>query len=173
MKTILIAVTFGLCLPAMAGGVPASKPAEFPDWWFVRDVIAQINSDPSPVWPEDYPGTRDFALANLGQLKHFATKAYDECQAQLPGGAWSTAEGIALTAAIGDFTQDSNYSVLNVGQLKNIAKLFYDLLNAQSVDVSAITGSNPYPWTATTADDGNYSPANLGQLKYVFSFTIP
>jgi hypothetical protein len=172
MKTILIAASLGLALPAMAGSIPSGKPAAFPNWWFVRDVIEQINSDPTPTYPTDYPAAQNYAPANLGQLKHFATKAFAQCQSQLPGSAWSTAEGIALTSAISGFTQDSNYAPLNLGQLKHIASLFYDLLNAQNVDVSAITGGSTYPWTATTADDSNYSPANLGQLKFVFSFTI-
>jgi hypothetical protein len=159
-----------ICHVALGGPAPVGKPFSYPGWWFERDVIPQINSNVPAVWPGDYPPTSHLSPVLLGQLKHIATAAYDECVAKLPPSAWTSTEGLALTGVVGAFTQNDNKAIANLGQLKNVASVFYDLLNAQGVDVSAITGADPYPWSDDVLDDSNTSPATLGQLKHVFSF---
>ena len=72
MKTIfttaLMSLTAALCLPARAGLIPDDKPAEYPAWWFERDVIVQLNSDVPAEWPDDYPAAKHFSPVMLGQL---------------------------------------------------------------------------------------------------------
>lgn len=122
-----------------------------PAWWSSRGVFE------SGATPDD------FAVANLGQLKHFAAKAADELNATLPNGAGSVINGLVTSwnqPPAPDVDRD-DFAVLNQGQLKAVAKLFYDRLNAESVVA-------PYPWGDGVADD--YAVANIGQLKFVFCF---
>ena len=101
----------------------------------------------------------DYAIANQGQLKWVATKAYEELDRALPGGA-----GSEISNLVFGFSTTNNYLIANLGQLKYVAGFFYDRLFNEGY-------SNALPWTTNTAsDDSDYSPANLGQLKYVFSF---
>ena len=73
---------------SLAAPVPEGKPTAYPAWWFEREVITRTDSSKaSPVHPADYPPAADFAALNQGQLKQFATAAFDELQAHLPGGA--------------------------------------------------------------------------------------
>jgi len=122
--------------------------ADYPAWWTNRHVIVASSV------------TNDYAAANLGQLKWFATNACDELEQKLVGGAdsnvWALVRGFAAT---------NNYRVINLGQLKAVAAPFYDRLIATGY-------TNAYPWTTNTADDANYAVANLGQLKRVFSFDL-
>jgi hypothetical protein len=133
--------------------VPATLLAPPPQWWTTRGVI---NSNPAD----------DYAAANLGQLKHFATKAAAEL-AQFPGRPAAIPAVNAMLAAwaapapAGVMRDD--YAALNLGQLKAVAKPFYDRL-------IAIGYTDAYPWSLGTSDDDDYAVANLGQLKQVFSF---
>ena len=52
-----------------------------PRWWAVRGA-----TDANPA--------DDFAAANVGQLKHFASKAVAELEGWLPGGAGATLTGM-------------------------------------------------------------------------------
>ena len=140
-------MTMGVALVWLAG---PSVADDYPSWWTSRSVI---NTNAA--------STNDFAAANAGQLKWFATNAYDELEDNLPGGA-----GTNLANLIATFTLTNNYYAINQGQLKNVAKPFYDRL----IDEGCCTN---YPWTTnTTADDKDFACANIGQLKKVFSFDI-
>jgi hypothetical protein len=133
-------VSFLLCASAPA--------ADYPSWWTSNNVITNVAS------------TNDFAAVNAGQLKWFATNAYDELDEVLPGGAGTNIENI-----IKSFSLTNNYYAVNIGQLKYTAKPFYDRL-------IAVGYTNGYPWTATTTDDVDYAAVNIGQVKYVFSFDL-
>ncbi len=123
--------------------------AQAPSWWVSWGVVNT-----------NYPA-KDFAPANIGQLKWFATNAFKELQSNFPGGA-----GTSVLAVVSSFSAYSNFVAVNVGQLKYVAKPFYDRLIAEGY-------TNSYPWTTnTTTDDEDFAPANIGQVKYVFNFDI-
>ncbi len=130
--------------------------ASGPQWWTDRGVTV-------PERPAD-----DYAVANIGQLKFVASKAADEMNARLPGGAGSAIntllDGWRNPPAEGVVRDD--YAALTVGQLKAVGKLFYDRLIAAGV-------VKHYPWQINGADVSHAAVANLGQLKAVFSFAIP
>ena len=145
-----------LCLSALlAPGALAllvSPLSAQPAWWAARGVTTSQAAD-------------DYAVANLGQLKVFATAATVEMNAKwaLSGGAGSTLNNLVLSwwqpPSAGIVRDD--YAGLNQGQLKAVAAVFYDRLGLA------------YPWTTATAtDDDDYALANLGQLKNVFGFTV-
>ena len=154
---LIFAVTFGLAF--LLSAAP-------PVWWQQRGVFVPSSS------------ADDYAVVNQGQLKHLATAAYDEFNAQLPGGAGSTLEGLIRswyqTDAGGNFllnaqgqrrplvtAQTDDFSAVNLGQLKAVAKPFYDRLFSAGYPVG-------YPWAGQAPDD--YALANLGQIKHLFSF---
>ena len=120
-----------------------------PTWWTTRGVLAT-----------NAPSTNDYAAANLGQLKWYATNALAELDANLPGGADTNLRARVTTflAATG-----SNFRAVNLGTLKNIAAPFYDRLIATGYATN-------YPWSGSSARD--YAVANLGQLKYIFNFSV-
>jgi len=147
---ILLSSTF--LTPTLSAAVPV--------WWSERGVLEANN-------PAD-----DYAAANLGQLKHFASKAAAELNANLPGGA-----GTAINNLITSWQQPpaagvtrDDYAAVNQGQLKSIAKSFYDRLFEVGYTGPPLTPGQKYPWdnSPTPADD--YALANLGQLKQIFSF---
>lgn len=128
-----------------------------PSWWAARSVL---DAGKSP---------NDFAAANQGQAKHFATKAYDELQSRLVGGA-----GAALTQLIASWSSSagpSDYAVINQGQLKAIAKLFYDRLAHVGYHGPPLPTGQVYPWN-TFAEPTDFAAANIGQLKNLFSFDL-
>ena len=136
--------------------VPSVLFAPPPAWWAARGATNGATAD-------------DFAAANIGQLKQMASKAVDELQASLPGGA-----GSVLTDMVTRWRTPpdqlnppgpprDDFTAVNIGQLKAVAKPFYDRLIAAGYATS-------YPWTAPSPNDADYSIANLGQLKQVFRF---
>ena len=133
-----------------------SVQAAAPDWWGRQQVLTPgANAD-------------DYAVFNLGQLKNVASKAAQEMEAGLPGGAGLTIKNKVAAWAlppVSGVAQD-DYAAVNLGQLKAVAQPFYDQLAA-----AGLRASNTYPWTGTNADD--YVLANLGQLKAVFAFDLP
>ena len=145
--------------------IPTSKPSTYPAWWFTRDVIMRTNTSvTNPAWPASYPTANDYAVVNEGQLKNFATQAYNELLAQAPTNVWSTTQGTNLAYMVTGWSNTgNNYTAINLGQLKTVAKPFYDVL-------SQIGYSSGYPWTGTGAND--YAAANIGQVKNVFSFDV-
>ena len=117
-----------------------------PAWWTNRQVVVVGAT------------ANDYAAANLGQLKWFATNACKELDQYLPNGAGATAWTLVRA-----FSRTNSYVAVNQGQLKAVVKPFYDRLMAEGY-------TNAYPWTTTTADDANYALVNLGQVKRVFAF---
>ena len=140
----LCAVTLFVSLLAVSGAPPA--------WWSERGVV---NGQPAD----------DYAVANLGQLKHVASKAAAELNAHLPGGAGAEIDNLVASwraAPAAGVTRD-DFAAVNLGQLKAVAKRFYDRL----ISVHYLEA---YPWANGQPDD--YASANLGQLKYLFSFDL-
>lgn len=139
----LIALLVALSVP-----LSAESATNYPSWWTSRSVIT--NS-----------AVNDHAPVNAGQLKWVAAKAFDELQANLPGGA-----GTGVASLVSAFSTSNNYVPVNLGQLKYVAKPFYDQLIFRGY-------ADAFPWTTnTTGDDADFAPANLGQLKNVFSFDL-
>jgi len=132
-------------------GLGAGVALATPQWWTDRGVL-NTNS------------AQDHAAANLGQLKHVASKASEEFQAKLTGIDLSE-----ITGMVAGFSATNNSIAINLGQLKYVAQPYYDVLwdndltNAWPVGMT----TGPYPWSNSSAD---YALANLGQLKYLFSF---
>ena len=162
--------------------VPAHKPAKYPDWWFQRNVIAYqgaANVSPDYSRPGDYSTPSDYTHLTVGQLKTFATAAYDELQAH--GGASASIAALVkswfiLNATTHDFQLDTNgqrqelvtpttadYAAANLGQLKAVTKPFYDQFIA-----AGLLGA--YPWGNSSTPANNGAVANLGQAKFLFSF---
>jgi hypothetical protein len=171
----------GLCLgflfaiPVLfAGPIPIQKPDAYPAWWFERDVVPRSPSsadEPNPIWPDDYPLADDYAVANLGQLKHMTKLAAAEFRAHLPAPGIGSAISTLLTnwssGGVGD-----DYAVLTQGQLKEVVRHFYDRLASHGY-TSGPAYWERYPWTWRSneqSDDDDYAVVNLGQLKHVFSF---
>src|SRR3989339_411978 len=136
-----------LCLSVFICGYDSAFAADYPSWWTNRNVV---NSN----------STNDWAVANLGQLKWFATNAYDELEENLPGGA-----GANISDMVAGFSLSNNYVAINLGQLKNVSAPYWARLITEGY-------TNAYPWTSTTTDDVDYAAANIGQLKNVFSFDL-
>lgn len=124
--------------------------ASHPGWWTARGVL---NTNANVA-------TNDFAPATQGQLKWLATKAAEELEASLPGGAGSN---VALLVA--GLPTNNNCAPVNIGQAKNVAKPIYDQLMAYHF-------VNGYPWTMTASDDNDFAPANIGQVKNLFAFDL-
>lgn len=183
------------CVPIPAPApVPANKPAHYPEWWFVRGVIERTNpTNQTPVWPQDYPASDDYAMMNEGQLKNFTSAAYFELQDKFPEWPWLTDdpallpledlvlswyEGLFETAA--PLPTGNAHLAVNQGQLKHAAKLVYDAL--AKAGYTSGYGRPPqgwttgaYPWSASQESPDHYAAANLGQAKYLFSWdlTVP
>ncbi len=115
--------------------VVGTQPRPYPDWWIMRGVV---NTNAT--------ATNDWVVANIGQVKHLASMAWDELNA-LPGGA-----GFTLS-----FTNTDGYAAVNTGQLKELATNFYARLLM------------PYPWIGAT-NVNDWAIANVGQVKNLFSF---
>ncbi len=165
-----------ICLaPLNAGPVPTTtKPAHYPDWWFTRDVIPRLSAaNSNPTWPNDYPISDDYAVANIGQLKHIAQKAALELDAYLPDGS-----GNSIQTLINNWQDNSpaalatrdDYAALNQGQLKAVAELYYARLIQQGFNGAPLDNGQTRPWSSNSIDDDAYAIVNLGQLKHIFSF---
>jgi hypothetical protein len=135
----------------VALAVPSLLIAAAPPWWAERGVL------------DSSKAADDYSAANQGQVKHVASKAFDELQQHLPGGA-----GAAVAAMVSNWSSSQtgaeDFNGISVGQLKTVAKPFYDRLIAVGY-VAA------YPWTnGAQADD--FAGANIGQVKHLFSFNV-
>lgn len=138
--------------------LPATLAARQP-WWNEEKIITGATPD-------------DYAAANVGQLKNFASRAAQSMDGrlQLAGGS-----GLVITAMINGWKSPSStlrddYSALTLGQFKNVLQRFYDRL----ADVKGVPPA--YPWDASPAQAGaadDYAIVNLGQLKRGFDFAIP
>lgn len=146
-----------LTLPHLLAAAP-------PLWWASRGATNAIAN------PED----ATFA-ANIGQMKHFASKAYDELQVNLPGGAGSGVEALIASwktpasQLVPPITTRDDSVAATVSQLKRVGKLFYDRLLAIGYNQPTTVG---YPITGFVAHVGDGEIINLAQLKYVFRFDV-
>ena len=148
------------CVLAALVLAPACLWAAAPAWWAPQGVL----NTAAGVAVDDY------AVANQGQVKSIARKAYLEMQAQgliQPNSPLTTL--VTAWGTPGATTDD--YAVINLGQLKNVAEPFYVRL----VDELGYTGQplapgQTRPWSGTGSDD--YALANIGQVKNLFSFSI-
>ena len=76
-KGVAHRVYAGVGVLCLLGGLCASTTmAQGPAWWAARNVLNTNSPD-------------DFAIVNLGQLRHVAKMAYDEMESALSGGGWS------------------------------------------------------------------------------------
>lgn len=127
---------------------------DYPKWWITRGIISAENE------PNDY------AVANLGQLKHMALECAKELEMLLPGGA-----GNDVWEVVGSFGQKDNNAIFNIGQLKRVATPFYDRLSGQYAD--ALPGApGVYPWSGREFGVNDYAAVNIGQLKAVFNIKL-
>ncbi len=134
---IAVATPFFLAVVSLA----FSQPAEYPQWWFDRGVVAMNTIE-----------TNDYALVNQGQVKWIAANAYAELQTNGYGSQ-------NLDDAISGFSSENgNYSLVNCGQLKHLASLFYDALGLYC------------PWAIAPLDRNDYDPVIIGETKYAFAF---
>jgi len=132
-------------------GLLATAKGDVPGWWRTRAVIvSELIAD-------------DYAVANVGQLKHFAKAAALEMDARLDGGAGADIEALLNTWAAPNPERD-DFAGLTVGQLKSVSVKFYERLAPVN------EGSLQLPWGGAASDD--FALANVGQLKMVFSFPI-
>jgi len=141
----------------LINGIGSTAP---PDWWTDRAVLIP-----------DVPA-KDYAAANLGQVKAIASKAVAEMNERLPGGAGPVLNGLVAAwngpATTGGMRSD--FTAVNQGQLKAIAKPFYDRLAELGYVGPPLAAGQSHPWTDSLSDDASFAAANLGQVKYLFSF---
>lgn len=133
--------------------VSTTMLAEAPAWWLHRNVIVSGRD------------ADDFAVANLGQLKTFASKAAAHMNEVLTGGAGEEINGMIESWRLHRESAD-DYSAATIGQSKAVASKFYNRLQAQSLFATQ-------PWLSSNGSADDFSPINVGQLKTLFSFGLP
>lgn len=126
--------------------VSLSALAAGPSWWMNRGVLTT----------NGVVVTNDVAPATLGQLKWMATKAREEFDYALPGGASTGVNGM-----VNGFVNSTNFAPALVGQGKRVAQPFHDQL-------ATFGYTNGYPWSGTNKND--FAPLLIGQLKTLFNF---
>jgi hypothetical protein len=182
-------VAFWLGVALLPIAMLADPPAPtYPQWWLDYGLAGA--QPPAPGNTTTYSSwvQQNYAPANLGQLKNFATQANNYLQTWLGSDSNSTVQSdlSAINTTVSGFSTNAtiNYAPANLGQVKNLAKPIYDLLNAIGYDtqaqlnylmygnVSLTTWWYSYPWNPGDDNSVNYAPINLGQLKLVFSFDL-
>lgn len=131
----------------------------------------------------DYLIPNDYATLTQGQLKNLAVAAYDELQANAPGGATPKVKALIQKILMADpttgqFILDSygrrqeavststlDFAPVNLGQLKAVALPFYDYFVAMGM----IPG---FPWLNTPNAADDFALANIGQAKALFCFDL-
>lgn len=158
-----------LLASAIISGAGVGRAVEFPPWWSSRGVL-KIGS----------PAPDDFAALNNGQLKALATAAYDEMQANVPGGAGAgidiMVKGWFQTNTAGAFVLDAqmrrmpktgfpvdDFAAANIGTLLAVSKPFH----ARLLELYFVT---EFPWTRPIADA--FAVANIGQAKALFAWDL-
>ena len=137
-----------MCSVGIMLSADCSIASQYPQWWIDRGVI-KTNA----------AVTNDYAGVVAGQLKNFATKAADELESKLPGGA-----GTNVWARVNSFSLSNNFCVVNAGQLKALTKPFWDRL-------IAVGYTNAYAWP-TPATGSDFAMVNIGQVKNVLCFDL-
>jgi len=142
--------------------LPVSLFAAAPTWWAAREVVNTTGT------------ANDFAAVNQGQVKNIAVAGVAELNANLPGGAGTVLNQLAVSLS-GTTPNTKDYAVVNLGQLKSVVSPFYDqLLSAGYLRYPLESGT--YPWISSStniiAPANDYAIANIGQVKNLFSFDI-
>jgi len=132
--------------------------ASIPHWWIDRGVVSgSLLSD-------------DFALANLGQVKHFARAMVLEFDAKLPGGAGSV---LHQRLASWDYPLEppDDYVVVNQGQVKHLLDAFYARIESARAVMAPDWPAVVAPWAGGPPGLGspeNTAVTNIGQVKQAF-----
>ncbi|MGB0372395.1 MAG: RHS repeat-associated core domain-containing protein [Opitutales bacterium] len=166
------------------------------------EEIVSIMSPPGPYWWYTYGAVDprlfadDYAAANLGQIKQFASASRDYLDELLASkmGVASADSGLenslevdsvnsTVSAQVDAFSTDVevNKIAARIGQAKHVAATQFDFLSDLGYttdwfgqipfDRTVETGhSLNYPWTETTTDDEDTAAITLGQLKYIFYY---
>ncbi|HET6410148.1 MAG TPA: hypothetical protein VFG14_19820 [Chthoniobacteraceae bacterium] len=145
--TVLLAATSFL----LANVVRAQLPA----WWHAQNVHGRSQ------YTSSFPLAQDYTVANLGQTKWLATRAYSQLvSSDIPALNLVLAEPFYSDSLSSRTGSTADFASLNLGQLKNVRSLLYDTV--------PLTIPTP-PAGSVTSD---YALANNGQLKSVFDFPI-
>lgn len=158
----------GCLLHIVAGLVLLGSVAEAADpiWWWGN---YQKNNQGWSLRNGSVIKADDYAVANVGQLKNFATVAKSMMNAILwsQGGAGGEIATLVDGWNLPDPARD-DYAALTAGEAKAVAKKFYDRLVAV---YAWPAGSEPWPASPTATTD-DHAVINVGQLKNLFSFEI-
>ena len=163
--------------------------AEVPQWWVDRGVATSADAEKT-----EEAINSNYDTANVGQLMFIASRAAEELNAKVEGGAGKVIESLVNSFPKYDANNpDANYHLVNIGQVKYVAKPFYDRLwdieKSSAGSVNFPTGmvflsggsdssTHKYPWNAlpenpTNSDyNENYEIANIGQIKNLFSWSL-
>lgn len=151
---------------------------------FVTVTFSTVIAEPTPGWWQmsyyhqgqwrhlknwNENSVDDYVVANVGQLKNFATSAASQMKTVLSNYG---KEGPEIAAMIEDWKTPSSleddYSALTAGQAKAVAVKFYERL----ASIYAWP-ANSQPWPASpTQETDDFEIINIGQLKSLFSFDI-
>lgn len=176
IKSCVRYAVFGAVFLLFVAVVARAQTPALPAWWS------------TPVGVLDGQPTDNWAVANVGQLKHVATqaKAHLDAKLNLTNVDWDEAYSNVSPFPFPVGASIDNYAPLNIGQLKFVASGFYHVIYQKAsgynvlgrfvsmgVPASSISGSGPYyPWSSATGLGENWSPVTIGQLKAVFSFDL-
>jgi hypothetical protein len=113
----------------------------------------------------------DYALANQGQVKHFALAAIREMDRHFAhlGGAGTKLHRLETALRAGPTAQTNDYAVVTNGQLKALTAPLYDRLLQLKYRGAPLT-SGTYPWVNSPNSANDYAAANIGQVKNLFGF---
>lgn len=153
-------VLVGLCLVLASRQEAGGDGERRPNWWEVAGVI------------EPGAATRNYAMANLGQLRWMAGRAYTEF-ARVDFGTPPTMPSLG--------TNEDNFHAANIGQVKHLAKALWDRL--RQIDDGYATQTlthyqtpfwqHDYPWDPSKVlGSENRFAANVGQIKAAFAMDL-
>ena len=97
---------------------------EVPQWWIERGVATSADAERT-----EEAINSNYDAANVGQLMFIASRAAEELNAKVEGGAGEVIESLVNSFPKYDAgNPDANYHSVNIGQVKHVAKPFYDRL---------------------------------------------
>ena len=159
MKTRLITALAALTLVGLFAPLLA---VEIPSWWIGKGVV------------DSSAPRQDLGVANLGQVKWFATQAEAEFKETLFGGS--------IAGWTPYIPASTDHNVANIAQLKQASHVFWDRLIDIDTDYTrelmrehpSMTGwTKDYPWSdATGVYTNSLKIATIGDLKMVFGFAL-
>ena len=157
---------------------------------------SEITPNVDPAWwseglPVIIPGVSNVdhkAVANLGQAKWMAKRAYDTILAQNPVLAAAILDELVGDPSTHPFSEwepavapnGGDRAALLLGQLKAIAAPFYNQLNqaapawleAEMLKNGTKQPNSHLPWGPDVGLNENRAVANIGQLKALFSLSL-